>query len=76
MPEPHADVREAHDAERFWRIIEAAPDGFVMVDMTGTIVLVNAQTEHLFGYERAELVGQPVEMLLPAQRAADPRRRA
>ena len=54
-----------HDAERFWRIIEAAPDGFVMVDLTGMIVLVNAQTERLFGYDRAELVGQPVEMLLP-----------
>jgi two-component system, NarL family, sensor histidine kinase DevS len=54
-----------HDAERFWRIIEAAPDGFVMVDLTGTIVLVNAQTERLFGYDRGELVGQPVEILLP-----------
>ena len=46
-------------------IIEAAPDGIVMIDGSGTIVLVNRQTEELFGYDRADLLGESVEMLLP-----------
>ena len=46
-------------------IIEAAPDGIVMIDGSGTIVLVNRQTEELFGYDRAELLGTSVETLLP-----------
>jgi two-component system sensor histidine kinase DevS len=46
-------------------IIEAAPDGIVMIDATGTIVLVNRQTEELFGYDRVDLLGKSVEILLP-----------
>lgn len=46
-------------------LIEAAPDAVVTVDTTGTIVLVNDQTERLFGYARDELVGAPVELLIP-----------
>jgi PAS domain S-box-containing protein len=46
-------------------LIEAAPDAMVIIDVSGQILLVNAQTEKLFGYERAELMGAPVEMLLP-----------
>jgi PAS domain S-box-containing protein len=46
-------------------VIESAPNGVVMVNADGEMVLVNAQTEKLFGYAREELLGQPVELLVP-----------
>ena len=46
-------------------LLEAAPDGVVLVDAEGMIRLVNRRTETLFGYERSELLGQPVETLVP-----------
>ena len=50
---------------QFRLVVEASPNGMLMVDEDGTILLVNQQIEQLFGYERAELIGQPVEMLVP-----------
>jgi len=58
-------------------MLEAAPDAMVCADAGGRIVLVNAQTERLFGYRREELTGQLVEILVPdAIRAGHPARRA
>ncbi len=51
--------------QRFRLVVEAAPSGMVMLDRTGAIVMVNAQAERLFGYSRTELLGRPVEMLVP-----------
>ena len=57
------DRRRSED--RFLRLLESAPDAMVIVDPGGEILLVNAQTEKLFGYRREELVGQRVEILVP-----------
>src|SRR5208282_3569829 len=46
-------------------LLEAAPDAVVVANHQGTIMLVNAQTERLFGYRREELLGQPVDLLVP-----------
>ena len=46
-------------------LVEASPNALIVADAEGTIVLVNAQTETLFGYSRAELLGQKVEALVP-----------
>ncbi|HET7291644.1 MAG TPA: PAS domain-containing sensor histidine kinase [Vicinamibacteria bacterium] len=52
--------------ERHFReLLEAAPDAMVVVGTAGEILLVNRQAEVLFGYDRADLVGRPVEMLVP-----------
>jgi len=48
-------------------LLESAPDGMVIVNADGKIVVVNSQSEILFGYSRQELIGQPVEILIPAR---------
>src|ERR1039458_1726439 len=46
-------------------LLETLPDAVVAVDRDGTIVQVNAQTQELFGYDRDELIGQKIEILVP-----------
>ncbi|MDQ2692676.1 MAG: PAS domain S-box protein [Chloroflexota bacterium] len=60
-------VRQQQSEKRFRGVLEAAPDAMVIVNHEGTMITVNAQTETLFGYARAELLGNPVEMLVPAR---------
>lgn len=50
-----------------WSLIEASPDGVVMTTRDGTILYVNRHTEELFGYRREELLGKPVELLVPLE---------
>jgi len=50
---------------RFRQAVESSPNAIIMVNESGTIVMVNAQTEASFGYSRTELIGQPIETLVP-----------
>jgi protein-histidine pros-kinase len=60
------DITVRRKAEQKFRsLLESSPDPMVIVDREGRIVLVNGQTEKLFGYARAELLGQLVDMLVP-----------
>ena len=51
--------------DRFRQVVESAPSAMVMIGPRGRIVMVNAQSEALFGYPRAELIDQPIEVLVP-----------
>jgi PAS domain S-box-containing protein len=56
---------EIQTERRFRELLEAAPDAIIEVDGEGRILLLNLVTERLFGYRREELLGQPVEILVP-----------
>ncbi len=64
--ESNRDIgRSKQEEQKFRNLLESAPDAMVIVDQKGLIQLINAQTEKLFGYTRAELIGAPVETLVP-----------
>jgi PAS domain S-box-containing protein len=60
-----AQLRLEQKERQFEDLFEFAPDAIIMVDNDGWISLVNQRTENLFGYSRPELIGKPIEMLVP-----------
>jgi PAS domain S-box-containing protein len=71
------DITERRRSETMFRVaVEAEPNAMIIVDESGSIMLVNAQTEALFGYSRQELLGRSIDMLLPeSQRVLHSERR-
>jgi PAS domain S-box-containing protein len=60
------DITSRKQAEEQFRLmVESAPSGMLMLDQTGVIRMINAQLEKQFGYSRQQLLGQPVELLVP-----------
>ncbi|HET8706869.1 MAG TPA: CHASE domain-containing protein, partial [Pseudomonadales bacterium] len=57
-------LRVKESEARFRLVFEAAPSAMIMVDRDGAIQLVNAQAERMFGYSKAEMIGQPIELLV------------
>jgi PAS domain S-box-containing protein len=60
-------LKQKQSEKRFRGLLEAAPDAMVIVDQEGMIIMINAQTEKLFGYTRGDLFGQQVEVLVPTR---------
>ncbi len=60
-----AAIQRAREEARFRELLEAAPDAILEVDREGRIVLMNAVTEKIFGYQREELLGKSVDILIP-----------
>jgi PAS domain S-box-containing protein len=67
-----------HEADaKIHALLESAPDAIVITDDQGRVVLINAETEQMFGYPRADLLGKPVDLLVPERfRAAHALHRA
>jgi PAS domain S-box-containing protein len=76
MPRRSPNRPELAEA-RFQAMLDAAPDAMVGVNPAGRIVMANIQTEAVFGYERSELIGQSIELLVPERvRSVHPSHRA
>lgn len=60
------DISDRKQAEKMIHLaVEASPNGMVMTDHKGKIIMVNSTTEELFGYHRQEMIGKPIEILIP-----------
>jgi len=67
--ERHSKIEQAlrKSEERFRQVVEFAPYAMVMVDDAGRIEMINAEAERVFGYQRGELLGQGIEVLVPVR---------
>ncbi|AKJ94818.1 diguanylate cyclase [Thioalkalivibrio versutus] len=63
LHQAHRDIEMRE--QRYQQLVETAPDGVLVTDMDGRIVMANRNIERLFGYPRQQLIGQPVERLVP-----------
>ncbi len=62
------DITERKQAEERFRLaVESSPNGMIMIGADGHIVLVNAETERMFGYSRDELIGETIDVLVPSR---------
>ena len=62
------DISSRKQAEaQFQQVVESAPNGMLMINSLGAITLVNKQVEAMFGYSREEMLGKPIELLIPAR---------
>jgi len=60
------EIAQTDDSDAYFKhLLELAPDAMIIIDEHGKIAIVNGQTEEMFGYQRSEMLGQRVEMLLP-----------
>ena len=59
------ELKEAE--EKFRALVETSPQAIIIHDAKGNMLIVNSEAEHIFGYGRQELIGQPVEILMPAR---------
>jgi len=61
-----SDISKIGESDVFFRnLLESAPDAMIIVDKRGEMSLVNRQATRMFGYKRKEMIGQPIEILLP-----------
>jgi len=67
LREKHLREQHRRAEELFRRAVESSPSGILMVDESCKVLLANTETERLFGYERDQMVGQPLEMLVPSR---------
>ena len=68
--EPSQESTTRRSPDFYAQLLEAAPDGLVVVDDRGPIQLANRKAEVLFGWTRQELVGKPLETLVPLRARA------
>jgi PAS domain S-box-containing protein len=71
IPGPREEYLLPGGQEILYRIFEFAPDAIVLADHEGRIIKANAQAERMFGHQRSDLLGQPVEMLIPSRFAVN-----
>jgi len=70
-PSAGIDAQWLHEQSHLSLIIDSAPNGMILVNGDGVIELINKQVEIMFGYQRSELLGESVELLLPERSRKD-----